>query len=185
MPKINISPDIIIKIKSGDHKAFEKVFNIFYPRVKNFIKAITKKDDLAEELAQQVFVDLWINKEKLDSEKNMSAYIYTMARNSAITTLKQESRFEHNEESYYDKTDSSMTDDRLIAKETELLIRLAIAHMPPKRKEVYEMSRFQNKSNEEISTELHISRKVVEKHLRLALKELRKAIEIFLLFFLI
>ncbi|MCD7930718.1 MAG: hypothetical protein LUH15_04760 [Tannerellaceae bacterium] len=73
---INISGDVISRLREGNHAAFEKIFNLFYPKVNLFIKTLTKNDDMAEELTQQVFVNLWINREKLIPAE-ISVAIYT------------------------------------------------------------------------------------------------------------
>lgn len=178
---INISGDVISRLREGNHAAFEKIFNLFYPKVNLFIKTLTKNDDMAEELTQQVFVNLWINREKADPGRNFSGYIYTMAKNATLRAIQQQMRFEANEFDYNEEADNRLTDDELIVKETELLVDLTVAAMPPKRRQVYRMSRHENKTNEEIANELNISRKVVEKHLRLAINELKEAMSLLLL----
>ncbi|MCD8177602.1 MAG: RNA polymerase sigma-70 factor [Tannerellaceae bacterium] len=178
---INISGDVISRLREGNHAAFEKIFNLFYPKVNLFIKTLTKNDDMAEELTQQVFVNLWINREKADPGKNFSGYIYTIAKNATLRAIQQQMRFEANEFDYNEEADNRLTDDELIVKETELLVDLTVAAMPPKRRQVYRMSRHENKTNEEIANELNISRKVVEKHLRLAINELKEAMSLLLL----
>ncbi|MCD8042672.1 MAG: RNA polymerase sigma-70 factor [Tannerellaceae bacterium] len=176
---------MISHLREGNHNAFEKIFNLFYPKVHLFIKTLSKNDDMAEEVTQQVFVNLWINREKADPGKNLSAYIYTMAKNATLRAIQQQLKFESNGFDYDEEADNRLTDDELIVKETELLIDLKVASMPPKRRQVYEMSRYENKSNEEIANKLNISRKVVEKHLRLAVNELKEAITILILLLLI
>ncbi len=168
-----VARETVMLFIRGDHRAFEQIFHQLYPRVIHFIHAITKDYSQAEDLAQQVFIDLWIEREKVDPEKNFSAYIYTMARNSTLTALKQQLRFETGELDPDREQESRLTDDQLIAKETGLLIDMIVAGMPPKRREVYEMSRNKDMSNDEIAKKLNISRKVVEKHIRLAINDLK------------
>lgn len=104
-----------------------------------------------------------------------------MAKNATLRAIQQQMRFEANEFDYNEEADNRLTDDELIVKETELLVDLTVAAMPPKRRQVYRMSRHENKTNEEIANELNISRKVVEKHLRLAINELKEAMSLLLL----
>lgn len=118
---------------------------------------------------------------KADPGRNFSGYIYTMAKNATLRAIQQQMRFEANEFDYNEEADNRLTDDELIVKETELLVDLTVAAMPPKRRQVYRMSRHENKTNEEIANELNISRKVVEKHLRLAINELKEAMSLLLL----
>jgi RNA polymerase sigma-70 factor (ECF subfamily) len=66
--------------------------------------------------------------------------------------------------------------DKLYAKEIELLIQHTIEQMPPQRKEIIKMSRYKGLSNAEISETLNLSVRTVERHIYLALKELKKAL---------
>jgi RNA polymerase sigma-70 factor (ECF subfamily) len=66
--------------------------------------------------------------------------------------------------------------DKLYAKEIELLVQYTIEQMPPQRKEIIKMSRYKGMSNAEISEALNLSIRTVERHIYLALKELKKAL---------
>ncbi len=74
------------------------------------------------------------------------------------------------------------TDDPLIARETEMLVKMTVNRMPPKRRLVYRLSRYEHKTNEEISRELAISKKMVEKHLRDSLAEIREVLKFIVIF---
>ena len=66
----------------------------------------------------------------------------------------------------------------------ELLEKLTVGRMPKKRKAIYEMSRREGLSNDEIAIRMGISKKTVENHLNLALKEIRKTLLLFASFFI-
>ena len=68
------------------------------------------------------------------------------------------------------------SEDIIIARETELIIDLVVKNMPEQRRKVFEMSRTEGLSNEEIAVALSISRRMVEKHLALAKKEINNII---------
>ncbi len=175
--KNNIPAELILSIKSGNHHAFERLFHMFYKRVKSFIRIITTDDNLAEELSQQLFVDLWINRERIDPDKNISSYLFTIAKNSALTAIRQQLKYEMKGVTVTDQPDNSQPDQQIIIREMELMINLVIAAMPPKRRQVYEMSRYENKTNDEIANELNISRKVVERHIRLAVNDIKESLQ--------
>ena len=69
----------------------------------------------------------------------------------------------------------------LVAKDLRLLVDMIVETMPPQRKMIYRMSRDEGLSNTEIAENLQLSKKTVENHLNLALKELRNAVLTFLL----
>ena len=75
-------------------------------------------------------------------------------------------------------------DEDLIAKDLQLLIDMVVANMPPQRKLIYQLSREAGLSNAEIAEKLDLSKKTVENHLNLALKELRKILLYLLILYL-
>jgi len=181
-PKTDMNTEVITRLKQGDHLAFEQVFHTFYGRIKSFIRVLTKDADMADEVSQEVFVSLWLYRESINPDKNFNAYIYSIARNATIKAMKERQLHDIPVEEY-EEMDTALTDDDLIARETALLIKLTVNRMPARRREVYIMSRYQCKSNNEIAQELDISKKVVERHLRLALQDLQEVLGIMLLFF--
>ena len=75
-----IDGNTINDLRNGSHEAFEKVFNAFFGRVKAFIYGYVKSEADAEELAEDVFVGLWVGHERLDPAKSFSSYLHTTAR---------------------------------------------------------------------------------------------------------
>ena len=75
--------------------------------------------------------------------------------------------------------------DKLIAKDLQLLIDMVVNEMPPKRKMIYKLSRIEGLSNEQIAEKLGIQKKTVENHLNIALNELRDALALSILVYLI
>ena len=177
--------EILVALKGGDHKAFEVIFVTYFNKVKYFINGLVKSESDAEELAQEVFVKLWVNRESIVIEKSFSSYLYVMARNAAFNFLK--SKFVRdsylNDQSYQSNEESVTSDDVMVAKETELLLKIIVSKMPEQRRRIYEMSRNQGLKNDEIAAKLNISKKTVENQLSLALKELRQVFSSFLVLF--
>jgi len=74
--------------QNGNHKAFETVFIAYYNKTKAFIDGYIKSESDAEELTEDLFVNLWINHSSIDASKSFNAYLHTIARNAAINYLK-------------------------------------------------------------------------------------------------
>ncbi|MDR3262414.1 MAG: RNA polymerase sigma-70 factor [Tannerella sp.] len=172
------------KLASGNHDAFKLLFIKYFPKVKYFIAHLIKSEAIAEELAQDVFLKIWERRDKLSAVQSFSSYIYRMARNTSLNHLEHVYIEETCLKDYREEMDFSV-EEELYAKETERLEQLTVSHMPPQRKAVYEMSRMQGLSNDEIAHRLNISKKTVENHLNLALKEIRKALSLLATFFLV
>lgn len=178
-----LDANVLSDLREGSHKAFEKVFTAYFNKVKAFIYGYIKSDIDAEELAEDIFVNLWLNHEVIDVSKSFDSYLHTIARNASLNYLKHKLVKEShiNNISGMEKTFTS--EDDLIAKETLLLIEMAVDRMPEQRKNIYRLSRNEGLKNEEIAIRLNTTKRNVESQLSLALKDLRKVISSVFLFF--
>lgn len=179
---MNKSMDIktLEALRSGNHKAFEIIFITYYNKTKAFIFGYIKSETDAEELAEDIFVNLWLNHQSIDVTKSFESFLHTIARNSALNFLKHKyvhDLYVHDLESLDYATPTS--EENLIAKELGLLIDDAVEKMPNQRKQIYQLSRKDGLNNEEIATKLNTTKRNVESQLSLALKEIRKVISIF------
>ena len=177
----SIDTKILEALRNGDHKAFKEVFVAYYNKTKVFIDGYIKSDPDAEELAEDLFVNLWVNRRSIDTSKSFNAYLHTIARNAAINFLKHKQVHDKyvNEMSEWESHYSSEED--YIAKELGLLVEDIVDKMPEQRKQIYILSRNEGLSNGEIAERLSTTKRNVESQLSLALKEIRKAILAFLI----
>lgn len=175
-----ITLETLEALRYGNHKAFESVFIAYYDRIRIFIFGYIKSESDAEELAEELFVNLWINRETINTTKSFNSYLHTIARNTAINFLKK--KYLHT--AYINNTSisehSSTSEEDLIAKELGLLIDNVVDKMPEQRKQIYILSRNEGLSNSEIADQLNTTKRNVESQLSLALKEIRKTISTFL-----
>lgn len=160
------------------HKEFNKFFITFYPKVKGFAESILKSEEEAKDVAQEVFVKLWDKPDiwmgKIDS---CSSYVYTITRNYIFDLLKHKKV----ERAYKEDLSQQLLVElnisnpyhEIYAKDLNLLIRLTLNQMPEKRRLVFELSRFDGKSNNEIALQLGLSVRTVERHIYLALSEIK------------
>jgi len=177
-----VSKETVEELRNGCHLAYESIFIAYYGKIKFFINGFIKSENIAEELAQDIFLKLWENRAGIDPDKSFGFFLYTMARNTTFNFLKHKSV--HN--TYVERTkfsqDLSLSpEEQLYADEIELLIAMAVKKMPTQRRTIYELSRQEGLENEEIAKRLNISKKTVENQLSMALKELRQIIALFLL----
>ena len=175
----DISLKIIEALRSGDHNAFDRIFIVYYIKIKNFIHGLLKSEADAEELTQDLFMKLWINREKIDPHRSLNALLYTMAKNATFNFLKHKLVHESFISQYSQTENSESPDEILFAKEKELLIRLTVQQMPAQRKRIYLMSKEEELTNDMIARKLNISKKTVENQLSLALKDIRNVISCF------
>lgn len=168
---------LLEELAQGNQGAFQKIFERYYAKILCFISGIIKSDDEAEDLCQEVFVKIWINRANFVDVRNLGVYLYVLSRNLTYNYLESKQTSQSRmEERPFDEEDSHSPLDDLVAKDMQLLIDMVVEGMPSQRKIIYKLSREEGLSNAEIAERLQISKKTVENHLTLALRELRNAL---------
>jgi RNA polymerase sigma-70 factor (ECF subfamily) len=173
----------IERIAEGDHGTFRRMFIQYYPKLKSFINRLVKSEEVAEDLSQDIFEYIWVNRKDLSDLKSLEGYLFGIARNKACNYLTHKTV----EEDYISSCTAGlagyMPDEEIQAKELELLIRMTVEQMPEQRRRVFVMSRVENLKNAEIAEKLNIFKKTVENHLNHALNRIREVIALALIFF--
>lgn len=168
-------------LNKGDHKAYEDIYVHYVSSVKNFLTLLTRSEEAGEEITQEVFVTLWEKREQVDPGKNISGYLYTIAKNYALKYFNKNKQLRSEELTAADNPDyNGIPDEIYIKKEKELLVEITVAKMPAQRRKIYEMSRREGLSNSEIAERLNISKNTVENHITAALKDIREVVLCFL-----
>ena len=137
--------NIILQLQQDNEYAFKQLYEQYYSRVVVFIVGMIKKEDIANDLAQDVFVDLWLGRKRLNLSQNLQNYIFVASRNAAINYLKKELAHVHEQiETVQEKiyADSNV-EDSIFAREINLLIEMVVSEMPKQRQLIYRMSREQ------------------------------------------
>lgn len=166
-------------------KSFDRFFIKYYAKINSFAVRILMSEQDAEDITQDVFMKLLDMPEvwKNNSDEHIGL-IYTMTRNHIFNFLKRKAIERKYQEQIFLKTpltDEFGLEKNIYAKELELTALNVIEKMPERRKKIFKMSRYEGKSNQEISEELKISIRTVEHQIYLALSELKKIL--FLLVF--
>ena len=181
--------ELVKKLRGGDSFAFEVLFYKYRNKVKGFaVKMIPSKIDF-EEIVQEVFVKVWINKESINPEKDFQSYLFSIAKNLILDHLKSAV----NRKLYFvgehfqqdlpidDSSESSLRDDN------EEKLQKLINEIPERRREIFRLSRFEGLSYKQIAERLNISENTVDSQIRNALaflrKEFRKIVVLAFLYF--
>lgn len=186
--------DILLALNGGDDLAFERMFKSLFRPLCLYSAAILGNIDSAEEVVQEMFVNLWNKRGSYLITGDPHNYIILAVRNASISSLNRERKLRL-EQDLYQKELSVYADfayDLLSAPEREVQLRQqilkALDSLPPQCRNVFEMHRLSGYTYKEIAEELDISIKAVEKHISRALEILRKelspeALLLFLTFF--
>lgn len=167
---------------------FETIFKTHYSSVKHFIFFLLKSEQDAEDLAQDVFTRLWSKPEIWSNQEESNGYIFTTARNVTLNFIKHKKLEQHYQEEQIQENlikELCVSEDPLnpiYHDELQLILDLALNRLPTRRKMIFEMSRLNGMSNQEIASTLNISVRTVEHQIYLTLQELKKII--FIVFFL-
>lgn len=181
------------RFKSGDELAFENIFKSNYNPLVGFCNQFVSDQDKAQSLTQEAFINLWLNREKIETLNGIKSFLYTYAKSVCLNYLRHKkvvSKYEdrqllQKEEELNREVLESFDFNSLEFTELETLIQQAINELPDKCRQVFMMSRFDGKMNKEISEELNISVKAVEANMTRALKMLRIRLSEYLPAFLV
>lgn len=165
-----------------DSKVFENLFKYYYPKLMAYCRLMLE-EDVARDVVQDVFVYVWVNRERLNLQEGIQAYLYRCAYSKCLDVLKHRSMVHEkfsgvtdkllNTELAWLKGHQSDVIADLDKKDLYKRVNDLIQKLPVNRRKVFLLSFDKEMSNDEISELLEMPKRTVESHLYLALKYLR------------
>lgn len=169
--------NILENLKNGDEFAFEQIYKSFWEKV--FITACQKIRNPyeAEEIAQEIFLDLWKRRESLDITISLNAYLAAAVKYKVIDRMATRNRqLRINKEILLPEADDS-TRAWLNFEDLQRELMAAVDLLPEKCRLVFTLSRNEGLSHKKIAEQLGIAEKTVESHLSRALRSLRSNLQ--------
>ena len=162
-------------LAKGDASAFGTIFEFYKKRVFSVAFKMLKSETDAEEIVQDVFLSIWLAKGRLADIHDPEAYLFTITYNTIYTHLKKVSSNQKllNALLSHLTEIQNTTEETIAANETQKLIHDAILLLPPQQRMVYELSKQEGLSYDEIAERMHIARNTVRNHLAEAMKAVR------------
>ncbi len=159
------------RIAEGDEVAFTQVFHDYNARIYPAVLRMVKSTGEAEEIIQEVFLRLWLHRDKLPEISNPGGWLMTIASNLALTNLRHKAVELRSQPRLREQTNASelVVEEALQAREVGRWIHEAVELLPPSRREVFLLSRNQGYSRKEIAEKLGISESTVKNQLNAAL----------------
>ncbi|WP_335311238.1 RNA polymerase sigma-70 factor [Olivibacter sp. CPCC 100613] len=167
---------MITAIKAGNANAFNVFYDLFKQDIYTYAYRFFRSKDLAQEIVQDVFLQIWKYRERIDPEQNIKAYTYRIARNNIYNKLKQ---IAHQEQYishvfYSQMASYNEVEDWMNCKELREIYEEAIHKLPKQRQLIFRMSRVEFLSHEEIADQLAISKNTVKDQIVKALKFIKQ-----------
>jgi RNA polymerase sigma-70 factor, ECF subfamily len=170
---VGLDTFIFQELKTGNTRAFDKIFNDHYLNLCRFSYSIVHDEDTAHSIVQQVFVKLWENRAALEHIERLAPYLTAMTKNHSLNFVKREKRIVQIADIPIEVQASNSTENQIEAHAFEEQLIIALSLLPERCKMAFEFSRFENFSNKEIALKMGISSKGVEALIGRALKSLR------------
>jgi len=180
---LELSDRIILEhLRNNDEQAFEDFFRTYYQRLCNYSNTILNDMVQSEEIVQGAFLTIWEKRESIEIHSSLKSYLYRAVYNSSLNHVKH-MKVQRKHEQYFQNSNSleyENASEKLMEEELDGLIRRAVDQLPPQCQIVFKLSRFENMSYAEISSQMNISVKTVENHIVKALKILRDKLKDYL-----
>lgn len=170
---------LALNIKQGDIKSFELLFNTYCSNMLQYATTMLKDADDAEDIVQQVFVQLWAKRETIVVETSIKSYLYRAVHNSCLNKIKQQTVRNSYAADYQHVGHSSVASVSQLLENKELAsqIQHAMDELPEQCKRIFAMSRFEQLKYQQIADELGMNVKAVEHQMGKALKHLRNKLK--------
>ncbi|MDR1161407.1 MAG: RNA polymerase sigma-70 factor [Tannerellaceae bacterium] len=180
----------MVESESVPYTTFKQLFVNYYGRFVRFADTYVRNRAVAEDFTTEAFMHYWEHRDSLGADLNVPAYILTIIKNKSLNYLEhlqvREATAEkirgHAEWELHTRitTLEACNPGELFATEVREIVTKALASMPAKTREIFELSRFQNKSYKEIASQLDLSEKSIEFHISKAIKLLRSKLKDYL-----
>ena len=163
------------KIKNDNVREFESLFDLYYEQLVAFACYYLSDKDTAENIVQDVFVNIWKNRKKINLKSSIKVYLYSAAKKNALRYLRDKKNREKFVQHLTPDLDvQHLPHDSAEYHELVAAIEKAIQSLPEKGRLIFCMHRFDHLNYSEIARVLNISVNTVEAHMVRNLKYLRK-----------
>ena len=170
---------LLLAIAQGVPQAFSRLFEQYKDRVYSFAMHYTGREDVSEELVQEVFMKVWLHRESLPRIERFEAWLFTICRNLSFNYLRKIAR----EQSFRSRLAGQgeitphTADMLLLSKECDDLLKAAVDRLPPQQRLIYTLYREQFLQHEDIASRLGLAHTTVKSHLALAMRSIRTYVQ--------
>jgi RNA polymerase sigma-70 factor (family 1) len=164
-PPTYTEKELLQLVAAGDQRAFAVLTEQYTARLYAFALAWLKRPATAEEVTQDVLLAVWKHRTELPAITNFPGWLYVITRNRTYSAFRQLLDHAPLTETNDIETQLHSPQAALEYRELTELLHQGIAQLPPRRQQVFRMSRLEGKTYEEIAAALSISRSAVNQHI--------------------
>lgn len=160
---------------AGDESVFTHIYELYSEKIYRLAYKFLKDQEQSEEIVQETFINLWLNRGKLDTEGNIWLYLFVIAKRLSLNTLRKSSRTVHLSEEILPLIMDmhNDTEEEVLVHDLEQYTESIIQKLPRQQQLVFKLSRIDGLSHREIAEQLHISPNTVKNHMVEALKTIK------------
>lgn len=169
---------LIERLRCGDEKAFSDIYQLYAASLIGFASSKLYSLEEARDLIHDIFVYLWIEREKIKIHSSLQSYLFAITRHRIIDHIRK-NIIREEYASVLHKLTSDLENNlekNIEAKDLGKVIEVVVGNLPMRTKEIYQLSRNENKSISEIAEMLNLSNQTVKNQLTSALKFLRNSL---------
>lgn len=168
--------ELLIRLRQGDGAAFEILYNLHKRRIETNLLRLLKSEQLVQEVMQELFLKVWQNRQSLDPERSLSAYLVKVSENMVYDMFRKAARDKKLLAGLLSTLVGSYThvEEDIFHSEHKELLHEAIGRLPPQRRLVFTLCKLEGKSYNQVSEQLGISHAAINDHLVKANRFLKK-----------
>ena len=162
------------QLRQGIEAGFDDIFRTYYPNLVGFADSMLRDRAAAEDVAQEVMLELWRRRSNIVLETSLRAYLFQATRNRALNLLRHQRVAARLDPMAVTPGSAPSADRELLEQEIAVTVRQAMTELPPRCREIFELSRIHGLRYAEIAQSLQISIKTVEAQMGKALRTIRE-----------
>jgi RNA polymerase sigma-70 factor (ECF subfamily) len=168
--------ELLLEVAGGNEVSFRLIFDNYWDQIYSMAYMFTKSPELAEDITQDVFAQIWEKRVMLKQVNRFEAFLYVITRNLIIDRLRKKvptAEYQGYLEAYFEESAYNPV-QQMETKQFKESIHNAISRLPTQQQMAFRLSRFNDLSHEEIAALMGISRQTVKSYIVRAIVTLRK-----------
>lgn len=169
--------ELVLLLMHDDENAFKALYHLYSGRLLGYLKKLSGTEDFALEILQETFVRVWNNRSRIDPEKPFRSYLFSIAANLVYDLYRKAARDKKLRAALQNSYVSYICDhpeESVYSEENTRLLREAIQALPPKRREIFQLIKIEERSYDEVSKLLKVSTSTINDHIVKATKSIRE-----------